>query len=595
MHAMATPVRAPWVCSACTFHNDSFRTRCELCDGPPPPRPLAAPSPSQSAPAPSPPPALQQPPSPPATVQPQPPPPTFHQPPPPMQPLPRITVRSIAHPRGWLLPFPHSYDELIEAAHQHIAPPDQLTQPSHLQLYVNRGRITAATFHLLRDRDVIDALHIAPPTPSTPTAAVSSEAGNDTEAATAPTLRTPAPSRKRPAPDANDSVRHSLNGVRDHRAVDIPPPHNRPHLQPPSPPAPPPADNEMPPLSPDPSSVHASASSEAAEATVAAGNGTMRVSSRQEIVVDDGMDEEAESKTPPNAPGGPPAAATAAQQPSPKHEQPIPTPPPPPPPQPQHSADTSHASSAASGRTNPSRAASVTAIIRSQYTLPHAPLLASQYGVVDGITHSRAVYVFCACRLLESRLSEEGRIWGKATITHTHCTTTIHCCNTAHSYSLAVHCALFSLVRSVVRLVKRRSFAVSSAFSRTGRHIVDTTIRTRSHAVDIETDRCNRCVTCKINAEQCQCTMCLSRLVFLHHFDIVLHNSRHCQLSFTAEQLREASKWYNGTFNNAVRELPRCCSCFHSCVEFILSSFTHPVHCQPRDRTLNSRARCAMR
>ena len=359
---MAALAQSPWQCSTCTFVNTPAKTLCEMC-GSARASSVAAPplSLSLSAPPPPAPPAVQQ----------QPPPP-----PPPMQPLMRITVRSTAHPRGWLLPFPHSYGELLDAAHKCVAPSDQWAIRSALQLFVNRGRITATTFHLLRDRDVLDALYIPPPTGSSSSPAVSSDAAAVATVSTASQLTQPTPSRKRPAhvADLNDAYRTSPNGIRYDHAADNSQPRNQPYLRPPSPPAAVLADHEMPPLSPDRPSATASTSVDAGGTRLANGGSAAKVRARQEIVVDEAMDGETESKAPP-APGGPSTAATTvaavgaspakSPPPAPKQEQPSPTPPPPPPSQQANSASTS---SSPPARTDSAKAAALAPPTRSQLT-----------------------------------------------------------------------------------------------------------------------------------------------------------------------------------------------------------------------------------
>ena len=229
-----------------------------------------------------------------------------------MQPPRRITVRSAAQPRGWLLPLPPSYDALRDAAHDCLVASEQpASDKSTLQLFVNRGRVTADTFYLLRDRDVLDALYIAaPPAPASSFPDQSSAAAAPTapsppdsttlpvdSAATLSLTVTPAAawSRKRPAPPEDDEKAHSDDQLRASLHSQL-----RSIMQPSPPPASPPppyAESEMPPLSPDPAPVFGSAPAPAQTAATAAaaasdGGRVRRASRSDEIVLDDGAEEE---------------------------------------------------------------------------------------------------------------------------------------------------------------------------------------------------------------------------------------------------------------------------------------------------------------
>ena len=85
----------------------------------------------------------------------------------------RITVRSPSHPAGLLLPLPTSYDNLLRLISS--SSPSSSSSSSSLSLFVNRGLVTASTYFLLRDGDVVDVIEIprsALP-PSTPRSAPS--------------------------------------------------------------------------------------------------------------------------------------------------------------------------------------------------------------------------------------------------------------------------------------------------------------------------------------------------------------------------------------------------------------------------------------
>ena len=351
------------MCTKCTFSNNSTtQTRCDMCNAPGPAwlRPTAAvlPSPSLSA-------------------QPAPPPmhPIVEQQSLPLPPALRITVRSAVHPRGWLLPFPLSYEGLIASAHEYVAPSVQSAPQSALQLFVNRGRLTAATFHLLRDRDVLDALYFTPPpTAPSPAASVSSDGPSVAPAAAEPLLTSSAPSRKRRAPtaDETDGTSHSTqNGIHHDRETQPSPPHSQPYLRPLSPPAAPATDTDMPPLSPDRSFSNVLVFTEASEMKTSRSDGRARLS-RSEIAVDDDVDTiEAESKAPhePHFTAAQvvavAAAADAQQNQPPQRPQPKSTAtqrtPPPPPPRPANTSDTS-----SSPAFTPARTGSLTPVLRSQ-------------------------------------------------------------------------------------------------------------------------------------------------------------------------------------------------------------------------------------
>ena len=425
-----------WRCSACTLINPTARSICGLCSAP---RPSVI---TVSPPAPPPPAPL-----------------AIQQPPPAMQPLMRITVRSTIHPRGWLLPFPHSYDELLDTAHQHIAPVDQSASLSALQLYVNRGRITAASFCLLRDRDVIDALYVPAAistSPPSPTAASVTSDATKVLTATAATLSRPAAaSRKRIAltaemPDAPRSPRNGPFPRPAAAAADMPLPPPSPSydvrdlpmppnarwtdytnipnhyttaglLELPSPPTTRPTDHDMLPLSPDRSRRPPPSGSAGMAEMVVLGGGGGRARTRDLIVVDDGMEVTDEMKTAPPAAFPAPAATVAAhgsaqQQPVTKQEQlstihSPPSPPPPPPPSQQTVDPPSHTapSPVSAERADSVQGSKVPApVVRSQLLWLCTAFLAAYLFVSLAFTHmpvSACVVCWrCSARLRDRRL-----------------------------------------------------------------------------------------------------------------------------------------------------------------------------------------------